>query len=186
MALPGLWPQLVATIALPAVLDPKGSPRSRINALHNRSVREALRKTLIKHQVERIPVKFESGAAARYNFAERRESTKRIKAQRGYAPQPLRKTGRSARKFRHRRPHAIRMRGKATSGRVEATMVLKWPFPIRRQPTGGIEVKDLSREVEQVDQSDVRGLQRDFGHFYEAEINAGLKPRQRRRLGLGA
>lgn len=179
-----VFPSLQITVELPEALDPQGGPRSRVNAVHARSVREAGKKTLIRHQVQRMPRKFQADAHARYGYKERSEATHRIKRQRGRHDISLVKTGRLETTITRRRPRAIRIVGHASSGRVRFNMIFKFPFPVGRSRGSGVSGFQMAKELESFDKIDSDGIAQDFAQFYLEELRTRLKPRQRRRLGI--
>ncbi len=173
-------PRLTLVVEMPEAIDPDGGKRSRVNALHNTAVKAAGKKTLIRHQVKRLPKHFEQAARSKYRYFPRAPRTREKKKRTGMPD--LVKTGRTKVQITKRRPQSLRAGGNAASGRIRFSMRFSFPFKVKSRDKG-VTAPLMAQEIERWTQTERDEAAIDFQLEYLSDIRARLKPRMRKRLG---
>lgn len=176
-----LFPIMEAVFVLPEMLDPKGSPRSRMNRIHTRAVKVALIKTMQLHHKKRIPQHFNAWKQKKYGYEERSHVTKRKK--RGKDPADLVKTGRTKHEMQSRMK--ISVTGNIATG-MQVKGVLRWPPGQKLTTQGKINRKQMSDEIARFTTQEEAMTHRQFLAFYLAELKKELSGRKRVRREIRA
>ncbi len=181
MSTPNAFPDLTFVIELPEMLDPLHA-HARVNRFHDQAVKEAGRKTLIRHQTQRLPGHFQVPARSKYRHYPRSPRVQQRK-QRLNQPDLVRK-GTTRAKMTRSRPHALRAGGTAGSGRVTFTMVLRFPehFRERAGAQTGVTRAKMAEELARWTQNEESAAAAEFRDFYVQELKKRMSSRVRKRI----
>jgi hypothetical protein len=181
MPTPNALPQLSITIDLPEMLDPKHKD-ARINRVHDAAVKDAGRRTLVLHQTKRLPGHFDVPARAKYRHYAR---SPRVAAQKRVRGQPdLVRSGSTRVQMTQRRPHALRAGGRAESGKVKFTMVLRFPSHFRERASAerGVTRAKMADEIARWIQPEETEAAQTFRNLYVDLIKTRLSARVKKRI----
>jgi len=182
-------PIFEAIVVIPELLDPSGSPRSRINRLHFTAVRDSAEQCLKTHQKKRIKRHFHAQTQKRYHYKRRSAGTIAIKQRRaragnlrasGNVPTQLVKSGKTRKrmksappKFRHRRG------GGHDVIRVEMRLPFKHGFRAVNLPNAKVTVDDLKDEISRWTPAEEREAAEQFKRNYVNKLRIRLTKRQK-------
>lgn len=181
MSTPNAFPLLAIVVSLPEMLDP-AHRHARVNREHDAAIKEAGRKTLIHHQTKRLPRHFELPARTTYSHYAR---SPRVAAKKRVRGQPdLVRKGTTRIQMTKRRPQEIRAGGRASSGRVRFTMVLRFPSHFREKAnaTRGVTRAKMAEEIARWTKPEESEAAQQLRDNYVAQIKARLSARVQKRL----
>ena len=178
-------PQFSATMELPQMLDPSAGGKSRVNRIHSKAVKTAMRETLIDHHRKRMRGHFRQTNRNKYRHYERTTVTKRTKRRRYHSITDLVASGRTRDKM-VRAYDRLRVGGSAEGGAVTGTMSFKFPFPVARSVSlrkiGSVTPQKMTEEISRWTAGEEKEAAEFFIRMYRAEVLKALKPRMRKRL----
>jgi hypothetical protein len=209
---PALLPDLrVSLIAPEPLLDDRAFLR-----LHNRIAKQALTSEAIFHWATRIPKHFQSGAASKYGYQERKPAYNLIKKRRYGTVQPLVRTGETRDTLKRDMPE-YRIGGRAaesdgSTGQLRLTMTMRLPFGTSAQEAvakavregkyksgshvsgdnrPGVTIDQMKREIAAITLDEAKDIAASFGRRYQKLLTVALKsrPKLRKRIiseNLGA
>lgn len=175
------FPETTIVLELPELLDPDNR-HARVNRIHDRAVKEAGRKTLVQHQVQRLPGHFAVEARGKYRHHARSPEVATRKRVRGQAD--LVRTGSTQTLMTRRAPHALRAGGNAGAGTVRFTMVLRFPEYFRQRATvkRGVTREKMADEIARWTGDEEATAARQFRDNYLDLMRARLSSRVRKRI----
>lgn len=175
-----MMPEMDVVLTLPRILG--GS--TRFERWHNRTVKAVLKEEIEKHWRKRIPDHFKQNARGKYHHKPRSRRYRRIKSRRFKSRRDLVKTRVTEEKFTSRHD-GIRVGGRVSSGLVVATLVMRWPFPVGKDPPKvKVTPRVMATEIEATTRGEEQNIYDGFRDRYVARFRAELSDRVRRNVNV--
>lgn len=154
--------------------------------LHERCVKEALRKELENHHKRRVPEHFQITNRAKYHHQERRPGWKAKKMNVYGSRTDLVASGRTKRAMTSQ--SQISVSGSVYGAGVVGTLTLRFPFPASlERSTNRVTLQQMAKEIATITREEADEVTRSFADNYTNSLNAGLakSPKLRKRIAGG-
>lgn len=175
-------PRVMFRLELPEpLLDGRAFER-----LHERCVKEALRKELEIHHRRRVPEHFTANNRTKYRHQERRPGWKAKKMNVYGSRTDLVASGRTKRAMTSQ--SQISVSGSAYGAGVVGTLTLRFPFPASfESSTNRVTLQQMAKEIATITREEAEQVSTSFRDNYTALLNAGLarSPKLRKRIAGG-
>lgn len=175
-------PNIIVTLRMPAMLDPQGSSRSRVNKVQRDAVVAGLSFALSQYHRKYIPLHFNRSRQKKYRFKRRSPRTIRRKRRRGIADWHLVESRRTKSKIigQMEGPRRVRM----PSG-IGVLGVMRWPSGMVDNPKG-VTMKDMADEIRQMTPDEVNQVMRWTNMGYFKFLDKELSKQRVKRLNLSS